>query len=64
MNTCALLYCAQNEFEPWYLSRRTATQWYDVRYRGYGKNKIQQVGYTDTHPSKNISRGKSCKASF
>mmetsp|Transcript_521 Transcript_521/g.1388 ORF Transcript_521/g.1388 Transcript_521/m.1388 type:complete len:455 (-) Transcript_521:411-1775(-) len=36
----------QNEFEPWFISKRAATQWYDVRYRGYGKNKIQQVAHT------------------
>ena len=31
------------EFEPWFISDRLATQWFDVRFRGYGKNKIVQV---------------------
>ena len=31
------------EFEPWFISYRGSTRWYDVRYRGYGKNKIVQV---------------------
>lgn len=30
-------------FEPWFISSRAATLWYDIRYRGYGKNKIVQV---------------------
>ncbi|GAX73527.1 hypothetical protein CEUSTIGMA_g979.t1 [Chlamydomonas eustigma] len=34
------------EFEPWFISDRLKTQWYDVRYRGYGKNKIIQVAHT------------------
>lgn len=30
-------------FEPWFLSHRLTTRWFDARYRGYGKNKIVQV---------------------
>ncbi|KXZ48442.1 hypothetical protein GPECTOR_28g852 [Gonium pectorale] len=30
-------------FEPWFLSWRWGTLWYDYRYRGYGKNKIVQA---------------------
>jgi len=33
-------------FEPWFISSRRDTEWFDVRYRGYGKNKIQQVAHT------------------
>ncbi|KAL6753172.1 glycosyl-transferase for dystroglycan-domain-containing protein [Haematococcus lacustris] len=35
----------QTSFEPWFISSRSATAWFDVRYRGYGKNKIQQVAH-------------------
>ena len=28
------------EFEPWFISGRRQTQWFDVRFRGYGKNKV------------------------
>lgn len=31
-------------FEPWFMSDRLTTRWFDARYRGYGKNKIVQVG--------------------
>ncbi|KAG2422729.1 hypothetical protein HXX76_015816 [Chlamydomonas incerta] len=31
------------QFEPWFLSWRWGTLWYDYRYRGYGKNKIVQA---------------------
>lgn len=31
------------EFEPWFLSSRKGTEWFDFRFRGYGKNKIMQV---------------------
>ncbi|EFJ49324.1 hypothetical protein VOLCADRAFT_80793 [Volvox carteri f. nagariensis] len=30
-------------FEPWFISWRWGTLWYDYRYRGYGKNKIVQA---------------------
>ncbi|GLI66616.1 hypothetical protein VaNZ11_010540 [Volvox africanus] len=30
-------------YEPWYISWRFWTTWYDFRYRGYGNNKIAQV---------------------
>ncbi|GIL88645.1 hypothetical protein Vretifemale_16560, partial [Volvox reticuliferus] len=30
-------------YEPWYVSWRFWTTWYDFRYRGYGNNKIVQV---------------------
>ncbi|GLC50652.1 hypothetical protein PLESTB_000403600 [Pleodorina starrii] len=30
-------------YEPWYMSWRRETPWYDFRYRGYGNNKIAQV---------------------
>lgn len=29
------------EFEPWFISGRRQTQWFDVRFRGYGKNKVR-----------------------
>lgn len=31
------------DFEPWFISSRTTSLWHDVRFRGYGKNKIVQV---------------------
>lgn len=40
---CYNVLLAQEEFEPWFISSRTSTEWFDVRYRGYGKNKIEQV---------------------
>ncbi|KAJ9514700.1 hypothetical protein QJQ45_028412 [Haematococcus lacustris] len=45
----------QTSFEPWFISSRSATAWFDVRYRGYGKNKIQQpqrksLKYWSGHP--------------
>ncbi|GLI66615.1 hypothetical protein VaNZ11_010539 [Volvox africanus] len=30
-------------FEPWFISWRWGTLWYDYRFRGYGKNKIVQA---------------------
>ncbi len=39
-----LLFVLQTHFEPWFISGREGTEWFDIRYRGYGKNKIQQVG--------------------
>lgn len=35
----------QESFEPWVISDRMDTPWYDVRYKGYGKNKIVQVAH-------------------
>ncbi|PNH12726.1 Glycosyltransferase-like protein LARGE [Tetrabaena socialis] len=32
-----------SQFEPWFLSWRWGTLWYDYRFRGYGKNKIVHV---------------------
>ncbi|GFR50315.1 hypothetical protein Agub_g12509 [Astrephomene gubernaculifera] len=34
-------------YEPWFLSWRWGTLWYDYRYRGYGKNKIVQAAATN-----------------
>uniref|UniRef100_A0A7R9VDG8 Glycosyltransferase-like protein LARGE2 n=1 Tax=Chlamydomonas euryale TaxID=1486919 RepID=A0A7R9VDG8_9CHLO len=31
------------EFEPWFIGGRHSLQWFDFRYRGYGKNKISMV---------------------
>ncbi len=31
-------------FEPWFVAGRGAVPWHDVRLRGYGQNKIIQVG--------------------
>ncbi len=30
-------------FEPWWIARRADIIPYDVRYRGYGKNKLQHL---------------------
>eukprot|EP00798_Chlamydomonas_sp_ICE-L_P015620 gene15620-21724_t len=36
----------QEHFEPWFMADRMSSLWYDVRYRGYGKNKIVHVAAT------------------
>ena len=41
----------RDEFEPWFISSRRETQWFDIRFRGYGER-----GYSDRfRPGSGIS---------
>lgn len=35
------------DYEPWFICDRQQVPWHDVRFRGYGKNKIVQVAATE-----------------
>ncbi len=54
---CVCVCVIQDSFEPWFIGARDQTEWFDIRYRGYGKNKIEQVRcvhihtHTNTHAS-------------
>lgn len=34
-------------YEPWIIANRFAVPWHDVRFRGYGQNKIVQIAHTN-----------------
>ena len=41
--TRALGPCFARRFEPWTIVNRKLAHWHDVRFRGYGQNKIQHI---------------------